>query len=315
MALWTPAKITTGLWLDAADSSTITLNGSSVSQWDDKSGNDRHATQGWATAQPELRTAEVNGLDAIRFDGVDDILTSTQSINIQSAQTFVVGQAISELPRLVLRRSSNQGRSRYYLAGAYTIGDSTVAASTVDLAIHCVRSLSGQQEAWTNGISQGTASDANTYTHNSFPIGGGTTPVPSYGNVDVCEVIHFDTPIDDATREKIEGYLAHKWGLDANLPVDHPYKSAAPVFFSISGTVTDENGNPCQRTVYAMSRPTDGSAPQVLAHGQSDPVTGEYELELPTGDEITRVVVAEDSGNPGPNDPVLPDLVDRVIPG
>ncbi len=24
------------------------------------------------------------------------------------------------------------------------------------------------------------------------------------------------------------GYLAHKWGLEANLPSDHPYKSTAP---------------------------------------------------------------------------------------
>ena len=28
--------------------------------------------------------------------------------------------------------------------------------------------------------------------------------------------------------EKIEGYLAHKWGLTANLPADHPYKINAP---------------------------------------------------------------------------------------
>ena len=99
---------------------------------------------------------------------------------------------------------------------------------------------------------------------------------------------------------------------------DNPDANPAPLepkLFAISGAITDENGNPCQRTVYAMTRPTDGSAPQVLAHGRSDPVTGEYELALPTGNEITRVVVAEDSGNPGPNDPVLPDLVDRVIPG
>ena len=34
------------------------------------------------------------------------------------------------------------------------------------------------------------------------------------------------TNIDDV--EKAEGYLAHKWGLESNLPVSHPYKSSAP---------------------------------------------------------------------------------------
>ena len=28
--------------------------------------------------------------------------------------------------------------------------------------------------------------------------------------------------------EAAEGYLAHKWGLESNLPVTHPYKSTAP---------------------------------------------------------------------------------------
>jgi len=34
------------------------------------------------------------------------------------------------------------------------------------------------------------------------------------------------TNIDDVI--KAEGYLAHKWGLEGNLPADHPYKSSAP---------------------------------------------------------------------------------------
>lgn len=42
------------LWLDADDFSTITLNGSTVSQWRDKSGNGRHVSQNNASAQPEF---------------------------------------------------------------------------------------------------------------------------------------------------------------------------------------------------------------------------------------------------------------------
>lgn len=49
---WTPAQLQTALWLDAADASTVTLNGSTVSQWSDKSGNGRNATQSTAASQP-----------------------------------------------------------------------------------------------------------------------------------------------------------------------------------------------------------------------------------------------------------------------
>jgi hypothetical protein len=30
-------------------------------------------------------------------------------------------------------------------------------------------------------------------------------------------------------RRTIEGYLAWKWGLDANLPADHPYRNRPPL--------------------------------------------------------------------------------------
>jgi hypothetical protein len=31
-----------------------------------------------------------------------------------------------------------------------------------------------------------------------------------------------------ADRRRLEGWLAHKWGLTARLPAAHPYKSIAP---------------------------------------------------------------------------------------
>jgi len=40
--------------------------------------------------------------------------------------------------------------------------------------------------------------------------------LPGTGGTDITEF------------EKAEGYLAHKWGLTANLPADHPYINSAP---------------------------------------------------------------------------------------
>ena len=43
---WTPASITTAVWYDADNAASITKDGSNfVSQWNDLSGNARHATQ------------------------------------------------------------------------------------------------------------------------------------------------------------------------------------------------------------------------------------------------------------------------------
>lgn len=56
--LWTPELLSTALWLDATDASTITLNGTTVSQWNDKSGNGRNATQSTAANQPTYVTGQ-----------------------------------------------------------------------------------------------------------------------------------------------------------------------------------------------------------------------------------------------------------------
>jgi len=46
-----------GLWFDAADASTVTLNAGNVSEWRDKSGNGRHASQSTAASQPIYQAA------------------------------------------------------------------------------------------------------------------------------------------------------------------------------------------------------------------------------------------------------------------
>lgn len=51
-----------GLWLDASDNATLTMNSSTVAEIRDKSGNARHFTQGTALNQPGLTT--INGRQA-----------------------------------------------------------------------------------------------------------------------------------------------------------------------------------------------------------------------------------------------------------
>ena len=81
---WTPAEITTALWLDAADAATITLNGSAVSQWSDKSGNARHVLQAAAEKQP---TRIATG---VQFDGSNDVLACASWAVPNIASVFIV---------------------------------------------------------------------------------------------------------------------------------------------------------------------------------------------------------------------------------
>jgi hypothetical protein len=44
----------------------------------------------------------------------------------------------------------------------------------------------------------------------------------------ISEIIVYNTSLTQTQRENIEGYLSWKWGIQANLPSTHPYKSSAP---------------------------------------------------------------------------------------
>ena len=47
---------------------------------------------------------------------------------------------------------------------------------------------------------------------------------------EIAELLVFDKELNTVTREKVEGYLAHKWGLEENLLPAHPYSTVPPAF-------------------------------------------------------------------------------------
>ena len=71
-----------------------------------------------------------------------------------------------------------------------------------------------------------SASSDSAISVNGYTIGRDRTYNGREWNGLVGEVISFGTKLPDATRQKVEGYLAHKWGLVGNLPSNHPYKQS-----------------------------------------------------------------------------------------
>ena len=82
------------LWLRADQG--VLVNGSTVSQWTDRSGNGRHAVQAQAGKQPlYLRSAQA-GRPALRFDGVDDFLSFPCPVTGLSGMTILLVSATLE---------------------------------------------------------------------------------------------------------------------------------------------------------------------------------------------------------------------------
>jgi sugar lactone lactonase YvrE len=52
----------------------------------------------------------------------------------------------------------------------------------------------------------------------------------------IFEIIQYNSDLGQTARQQVEGYLASKWGLQANLPTNHPYKSSTPDVTNARGT-------------------------------------------------------------------------------
>lgn len=71
-----------GLWLDANNGASLTLNGDGVSEWRDLSGRGRHFVQATAASQPNAVSRTYNGLRVIDFDGTQFLEGNSATLNL-----------------------------------------------------------------------------------------------------------------------------------------------------------------------------------------------------------------------------------------
>lgn len=274
---WDPSLISTALWLDAADASTITESGGAVSQWSDKSGNNRHATSdgnptysatGLSTNKPAVQLdgtgdSFVSSITGIGSFNALDVYMVTQTAAAATADTntgffwgygnagsaggiypankglYLASASTSALANetiLLLSDSASfiNGRvgSSTYTRGANTAQILNSKASTLGISLLADGSpvqldLAAQITASTDA----SPSSKSYTTDDNFYIGAvrGNATLFYSPAIKFAEVIVSSTLLSALDRQKLEGYLAHKWGLTANLPANHPYKTAVPV--------------------------------------------------------------------------------------
>ena len=247
--LWTPADDTQEMWLDASDATTI-VEDVGVKDWLDKSGNGHHldgSTNG--SIQPTYNATGLNGFPAMEFDGADDRFdtvdgyliynnnTTAKSIlivynTVDTAQQSLLSTQASNITggwSLNVEGSGLQPRLVHY-GGGGSVNDTRTLTPTITSLV----SGGADQSLRTNGGAEATTTTTamNATDLGSLQVGrsfNGSGSTQRFLNGFIAEVIVFQEAITDERRQRYEGYLAWKYGLEANLPVSHPYKDAAPV--------------------------------------------------------------------------------------
>ena len=213
--LWTPLAITTQLWLDASDIASVTVISGGVSQWSDKSGYNRNATQSNPANRP-LYTNTLNGKNVISFDG-----SSSWFDNIAA----YTGQFFSAVAQ------TNQAKS---YAGFHTGSGSELILDGSGMAVIAASPFVSINAVPTKSIAVNIPfiwdlalnSPINTprTLGQEFNLGGSSRAWNGFG----AELISLSATPSIDIQQRLRGYLAHRWGLTANLPSDHPYKTNPP---------------------------------------------------------------------------------------
>lgn len=91
-AAWSPTSLSgLMLWFDSTDVTSITKDGSNaVSQWNDKSGRAKHATQSTGSLQPTWVSAGRNGRDIIDFVASSTYMAMVSETLISNAAAWTI---------------------------------------------------------------------------------------------------------------------------------------------------------------------------------------------------------------------------------
>ena len=264
---WEPSQLAAlSGWWDASDSSTLfdatsggstPTHGGNVKRWEDKSGNGHHALQA-DNAGPKLQVTSntLNAFPVIRFLSVNNTAT-TAMLEVAASSDFTP-DLLSCM--MVLRSTSSptnsgvlgmwnppSGENYWALIHRSSIGtlNRIVVRNAADNGSHVSPELTPASDdgnphllgaSMETGGTLGCFIDGSAGPTASQPdnnSGTNTLRIGSYGvngtgfDGDIAEVVIWRS-VSTADREKVEGYVAHKWGLAGNLPVSHPYKNAAP---------------------------------------------------------------------------------------
>ncbi len=232
--LWLRAD--NGVYSDIAGTTPAT-NGQQVANWNDQSGNSRHASHGTATERPQFITNVVNGLPALRFTASEgDRLLSTGVADGNAASVWAVARwssLPSSNPGIIQAAPAGLGFSSdtndkvigmWFSSAGGVWGRGVQSNGTqVNLPVNFTSSVntfysilnrydgSSLIEQYVNNNSVGSVAYNGTLdSWSDFGIGRQAT---ESWNGDIAEVIAFNFAVNSAQRTIVNNYLAAKYGL------------------------------------------------------------------------------------------------------
>lgn len=224
---WTPSEISgLYLWLDAEQGlyqdvggATPAINDSDlIALWQDQSGNNRHVSQETEDKRPLLKLDIKNGLPVVRFDGSDDFLQATVAADA-SKTLFIVTRSLSGSGSNRACIGYDDIASFYWNPGdgagwlwwepVINCGGTITAWNVLAFKLTSAASFT----TYLNGVQVDTDNPADEITTSTTLTLAARTSTTAFGDVDIAEVIIYDSALSDSDRALVDSYLSTKWAI------------------------------------------------------------------------------------------------------
>jgi hypothetical protein len=251
---FTPTQISgCQLWFDAADQTTFSYgSGTSVSQWQDKSSNAYTVIQPTSGNQPTLTQSAQNSLPGIQFaqntflyqtaTSMANFTTGPATSVLIAARNASINDSWNIINTIWFTAAGAGGTTRYHFSFNRDVTDGTTLFANGVLVGQVTSNAVAPSANAILGFTA-SASSATIHTNGSTDSYAGVTLPDATGstafifndprnnvaaaNIMIFEMVGYNTQITTAQRQQLEGYLAWKWGMVAQLPVGHPYKTTS----------------------------------------------------------------------------------------
>jgi hypothetical protein len=198
---------------------STSTDGAAVSQWNDQSGNARHASQATGSKQPIYKAGILNGYPAIRFDGIDDFLqTAGFTLNQPDTWLFVVrfnavyaanSVGLDGVGTALVHDHGRTSNTQLAMFNAAVVN--APAATTTNFNYFTALWNTGTSVFRANGVS-GTSGSVGTGNAGGVTIGGDATGAQVSG-IDVPELIVCSGNLNATDYGALELYVKNKYAL------------------------------------------------------------------------------------------------------
>jgi hypothetical protein len=243
--LWTPDDMTTHTWHDPSDASTLTVVSDKVTLFADKSGNGHDLGPTAEDDGPRTGFNTQNGLNVLDFDdafgwaSLEWASGDFADLTAGAVGFFMIKLEVNQ-PTSAKSGLHRFGTATYSDHYPYTNGTiynafgsnarKTTGNPAQSLAAWSLLGLTSKAAFYSmeHDGTQLYSTTGNTVAWRAVvPYGRGDTTHHFQGQM--AEHVIIDSIYEPAERDKVEGYLAWKWGTNLLLPIGHPYYDEAPM--------------------------------------------------------------------------------------